>query len=63
VGKKPFLGETISLLEAAGFRLHFYTELASSSPFNELVEKDLHLDLFGFRDEPKPGRNVPMSPL
>jgi FkbM family methyltransferase len=62
VEKKQFLGETISLLEKAGFRLHFYTELASSSPFKELVEKDLHLDLFGFRHETKPGQNVVILP-
>jgi FkbM family methyltransferase len=57
VEKKQSLGETISVLEKAGFRLHVVTELPSSRPFEELVvlgEIDLHLDLFGFRDETKP---------
>jgi len=57
VDKKQSLGETISVLEKAGFRLHILTELPSSRPFEELVvlgEIDLHLDLFGFRDETKP---------
>jgi FkbM family methyltransferase len=57
VEKKQSLGETISVLETAGFRLHILTELPSPTPFEELVvlgEIDLHLDLFGFRDETKP---------
>jgi FkbM family methyltransferase len=63
VEKEQSLGETISLLEKAGFRLHIHTELPSSRPFDELTvfnEKDLRLDLFGFRDETRPKQNVAM---
>jgi FkbM family methyltransferase len=63
VEKKQSLGETISLLEKAGFRLHLHTQAPSSRPFDELIvinEKDLHLDLFGFRDETRPKQNVAM---
>ena len=65
VDEKQSLGETISILEKAGFRLHILTELPSSRPFDELVvfnEMDLHLDLFGFRDETKPRQHVVMLP-
>ena len=65
VEEKQSLGETISLLERAGFRLHIHTELPSSRPFDQLVvfnEKDLRLDLFGFRDETKPRQDVVILP-
>jgi len=65
VEKKQSLGETIAILEKAGFRLHIHTELPSSRPFDELVvfnEKDLRLDLFGFRDETKPKQDVVILP-
>jgi hypothetical protein len=48
VDKKQSLGETISVLEQAGFRLHIHTKLTSSRPLDELVvfnEKKLRLDL------------------
>jgi FkbM family methyltransferase len=63
VNKTQSLGETISLLEDAGFRLHTHTEVPSPRPFDELVifdQTDLHLGLFGFRDETRPKRNVVM---
>jgi FkbM family methyltransferase len=61
LAKKQSLGETISALEKAGFRLHIQTELPSSRPFDELAvlgEIDLHLGLFGFRDEAKPKQDA-----
>jgi FkbM family methyltransferase len=53
VEKKQSLGETISLLENAGFRLHFHSELPAPQPFLKrrvINEKDLHLDVFAFRE-------------
>jgi FkbM family methyltransferase len=65
VEKKQSLGETISLLEKAGFRLHVHTELPAPQPFLErqvINEKDLRLNLFGFRDDTKPRHDVAMLP-
>jgi FkbM family methyltransferase len=65
VETKQSLGETISLLENAGFRLHVHTELPAPQPFLErqvINEKDLRLDLFGFRDDTKPRHDVVMLP-
>jgi len=65
VTKTQSLGETISLLEKAGFRLHVHTELPAPQPFLErqvINEKDLRLDLFGFRDDTKPRHDVAMLP-
>jgi FkbM family methyltransferase len=47
------LGQTISSLELAGFRLHIHTEMPSPRPLRELAvlnEKDLRLDLYCFRE-------------
>src|SRR5262249_3077709 len=57
VGRDQCLGSTISILEAAGFRIHAHVELPSRRPFEELLlynEKDLRLNLFAFRDHVKP---------
>jgi FkbM family methyltransferase len=54
VGRDQLLGQTVSILENAGFRLHVHTELPSARPFEELFilnAKDLRLDLFCFREE------------
>jgi FkbM family methyltransferase len=52
VGRPQRLGETIRVLESAGFRVHAHVELPSPRPFEECVvvnDKDLRLDLFCFR--------------
>jgi FkbM family methyltransferase len=57
VGRPQLLGETISILEAAGFRLHVHTELPSPRPLHELIvfnDKDLRLDLFCYRETNQP---------
>jgi FkbM family methyltransferase len=57
--RSQFLGETIARLEAVGFRLYVHTELPSARPFEELVvfnDKDLHLDLFCYRETTRPCR-------
>lgn len=55
--RKQFLGETLSNLENAGFRIHVHVELHSPLPFQEILEfneKDLGLDLFCFRKQAAP---------
>jgi FkbM family methyltransferase len=57
VHQKQLLGETLSLLENAGFRIHVHAKIRSPRPFDEMRvfnEKDLRLDLFCFRDEARP---------
>jgi FkbM family methyltransferase len=57
VGRPQFLAQTVSVLEAAGFRLHVHTEMPSPRPFRELVifnEKDVRLDLFCYRSSTRP---------
>jgi FkbM family methyltransferase len=57
IHRKQVLGETLSLLENAGYRIHVHTKVRSPRPFDEvhvLNEKDLHLDLFCFRGEVQP---------
>jgi FkbM family methyltransferase len=57
VDKQQRLGETLSLLEQAGFRFHIGTKVPSPRPFEELVifnEKDLRLDLFCWRERTQP---------
>jgi FkbM family methyltransferase len=57
VGRDQHLGETLLILEKAGFRIHAHVELPSPSPFHELLrfnEKDLRLALFCFRAEVAP---------
>jgi FkbM family methyltransferase len=58
VGRHQHLGETLLILEKAGFRIHAHVEVPSPSPFHELLrynEKDLRLALFCFRPEAAPG--------
>lgn len=55
VGRHQLLGQTISVLEDAGFRLHAHVAGVSPRPFTELRvfnEKDLRLELFAFRESP-----------
>jgi FkbM family methyltransferase len=57
VGREQHLGETISILERAGFRVHAHVELPSPTPYSELLqfnEKDLRVALFCFRPEAAP---------
>jgi FkbM family methyltransferase len=64
VGRPQHLGQTISVLEAAGFRLHIHTELPSPRPLDELIvfnDKDLRLDLFCYRETTRPS-TVPWRP-
>jgi len=59
--REQYLGETITHLENAGFRIHANVELPSPQPFQELLEfnqKDLRLDLFCFREPVRPTRRV-----